>query len=150
MFLSWEVDKKNCVKFIWKFIYIKFCIKIVGLNSSYSGNIQPIWKQRYLQRNLKNLGLLFLLFEFNNFSFLIDIIDNIINTFVSCDRNCQQWQCSITITCLRLYHVISILHCHWWEWEWKWEILNFIRIFTFNYCTFSKLQINALQFKVKM
>jgi len=28
-------------------IYIKFCIKIVGFNSSYSANAEPFWKQRY-------------------------------------------------------------------------------------------------------
>ena len=30
-------------------------------------------------------------------------------------KNSHQWQCSIIITCFRLYHIISILHCHWWE-----------------------------------
>jgi len=28
-------------------IYIQFCIEMVGLNRSYSANMQPIWKQRY-------------------------------------------------------------------------------------------------------
>ena len=30
-------------------------------------------------------------------------------------RNSNQWQCSINVTSLRLYHVTSILHCHWRE-----------------------------------
>ena len=47
IFLSREIDKKNCVKCIRKFIYMQFCIKVVVLNRSYSRNTQPIWKQRY-------------------------------------------------------------------------------------------------------
>ena len=47
------------------------------------------------------------------FHFLIDIIDNIIYTSRSCHQNSNQWQCSITVTCLLMYHVTSILHCHW-------------------------------------
>ena len=46
MFFSWEIDKK-CCQIYTKMIYIKFCIKIVGWNGSYSANIQPIRKQRY-------------------------------------------------------------------------------------------------------
>jgi len=26
-----------------------------------------------------------------------------------------QWQSSILVTCLRLYHVTTLLHCHWWN-----------------------------------
>ena len=52
------------------------------------------------QRNLSNLGLLLLLLEFNNFLFLIDIIDNIIITSVSRDQNSHQWQFSLVVTCL--------------------------------------------------
>ena len=113
--------------YIYKILYKNRRLKQI-IFSKYWTNL----KTTISQRNLKNLGLLFLLFEFDNFSFLIDIIDNIINTFVSCDHNCQQWQCSITITCLRLYHVTSILHCHWWEWERKREILIFKCIFHFH------------------
>jgi len=43
-------------------------------------------------------------------SFLIDIIDNIV--YASGHQNSIQWQCSIIVMCLRLYHVTSILHCH--------------------------------------
>ena len=46
MFLSREIDK-YCVKFIRKFIYIEFCIKVVVLNRSYLANTQPIWKRLY-------------------------------------------------------------------------------------------------------
>ena len=79
--------------------------------SKYATNL----KTTKSQRSLSNLGLLLLLFEFNNFSFLIDIykIDNIIITSISRDQNCHQWQCSIFDTCLRLFHVTSILLCHW-------------------------------------
>jgi len=34
------VSLRNCVKFIRKSIYIKFCIKIVVLNGSYSAKTQ--------------------------------------------------------------------------------------------------------------
>ena len=57
MFLSREIYIKRCQIYREIYIYIKFCIKIVGFNKSYSANAQ-----------LKNL------LEFNNFSFLIDII----------------------------------------------------------------------------
>ena len=35
MFLSREIDKKNCLNIIQKSVYTKFCIKIVGLEKSY-------------------------------------------------------------------------------------------------------------------
>ena len=38
----------------------------------------------------ENSGLLLLLFKSNNFSFLIHIIDNIINTSVSFEQNSHQ------------------------------------------------------------
>ena len=44
--------------------------------SKYTTNL----KKTISQRSLSDLGLLLLLFELNNFSFLIDIIDNIKNT----------------------------------------------------------------------
>ena len=50
------------------------------------------------QWSLSNLGLLLLLFEFNNFSFSIKIMDNILYTSVSCDQNSSNsrevyWSC---------------------------------------------------------
>ena len=41
MFLSREIDIKLCQ------IYIKYWIKSVDLNGSYSANTLPIWKRRY-------------------------------------------------------------------------------------------------------
>ena len=61
----------------------RFRIRFVDLNRSYSTNTQTT----IFQRSLKNSGLLLLLFEFNNFSFLIDIIENISNTSESRDQN---------------------------------------------------------------
>ena len=46
----------DCDKFIQKFIYLKFCIKIVGLNRSYSANTTNL-KTTISQGSLKNLGL---------------------------------------------------------------------------------------------
>ena len=43
------------------------------------------------------------LFEFNNFSFLIDIIDNVIFTSGSCHKNSNQWQFSIIVTCVSFF-----------------------------------------------
>ena len=43
------------------------------------------------QRSLKNSGLLLLLFLFHDFSFLIDKMDNIIDTSVSPEQNFNQW-----------------------------------------------------------
>ena len=43
----------------------------------------------------KQLRLLLLLFEFNTFSFLKDIIYSIIYMSISCDQNSHQWQCSM-------------------------------------------------------
>ena len=77
----------------------KFCRFQRIIFRKYTTNL----KTTISQRSLRNLGLLLLLFEF------IYIIDNIINTFVSCDQNSYQWQCSIIVMCLRLYHVTSTL-----------------------------------------
>jgi len=40
---------------------------------------------------------------------------NIIITSILHDQNSHQWQCSIIVMCLCLYHMTSILHCHRWE-----------------------------------
>ena len=68
--------------------------------SKYATNL----KTTIFQRSLKNLDLLLLLIEFYNFSILIDMIDITINTSVSCDQNYHEWQCSIIVKCLCLYH----------------------------------------------
>ena len=59
-------------------------------------------KTTIFQRSLRN-------------SFLIVIIDNIIYASGTCHQNSNQWQSSIIVMCLRLYHMISIHHCHWRE-----------------------------------
>ena len=46
---------------------------------------------------MKKLGLFLLLFEFNHFSFLIDIVDNIIDTVYfsrDTDGDTWRWYCS--------------------------------------------------------
>jgi len=47
------------------------------------------------KRSLKNIGLLLLLFEYNNFSYTKDLMDNIIYTSLSRDQNSQQWQSAV-------------------------------------------------------
>ena len=47
MLLSQEIDIKLCKIYTKIYIYIKCCIKLVGLNGSYSENQQPIWKRWY-------------------------------------------------------------------------------------------------------
>ena len=46
------------------------------------------------KRSLKNIGLL-LLFEYNNFSYKKDLMDNIIYTSLSRDQNSHQWQSAV-------------------------------------------------------
>ena len=50
MFLSREIEIKLCQIYRKIHIYIKFCIEIVGLNRSYSENMQPIRKRIYYLR----------------------------------------------------------------------------------------------------
>ena len=112
MFLSKEIDIKLCQTYtetyICKILY-KICrIKQIIFNK-YATNL----KTTKSQRSLRNSSLLLLLFEFNNFSFLIDIIVNIIYASRTCHQNSNQCQCNIIVRCLRLYQVASILHCHW-------------------------------------
>ena len=52
--------------------------------------VRNLSETKIYQRSLKNSGLLLLLFKSNNFSFLIHIIDNIINTSVSREQNSHQ------------------------------------------------------------
>jgi len=106
---------QNCgVKTITKHIYVRFCIRFVVYNKQimFSKDAANL-KTTISQRSLRNSSLLLLLFEFNNFSFLIDIIDNIIYASGTCHQNSNHWRCSIIAMCLRLYHVTSILHWHW-------------------------------------
>ena len=76
------------------YIYIlRFCLRFIKLYRSYLTNAQAIWKQRYK-------WIYKLIF--------IDIIDNIIYASRTCHQNSNQWQSSIIVMCLRLYHVTSI------------------------------------------
>ena len=99
MFLSREIDIKLCQiytkTFICKILYNICIIKQIIFNK-HATNL----KTTIYRRNLRTSGLLILVFEFNNFSFLKDIIDNIIYTSGSLDQNSSQWQCSIIVTCL--------------------------------------------------
>ena len=123
--------------YICKILYKNCCIKQITFNK-YAINL----KTTIFQRSLRNSSLLLLLFEFNSFSFLIDIIDNIFYAF-TCHQNSNQWQCSNIVTCLRLYHVTSILHCNWREfWSRDTDLyLTYIRfglILTQFYVNFSR------------
>ena len=72
MFLSREIDKKFCqifTKMYMKNVYEKCKFKQI-LCCKYATNL----KTTIFQWSLSNLGLLLLLFEFNNFSFSIKII----------------------------------------------------------------------------
>ena len=72
MFLSREIDKKNCVNIIHKSVCTKFCIKIVGFkqirNQSENDDIP--------EKPEKLRFALVIIYNFN-FAFLIDIIDKI-------------------------------------------------------------------------
>ena len=107
MFLSREMDIKlytNYTKtYICKMLYKIRSIKQIIFNK-YAINL----KMTISQRSLRNSGWLQSWFEFNNFSFLIEIIDNIIYTSGSCHQNSNQLQCSIIVTCLLLYHMNSM------------------------------------------
>ena len=103
---SWDIDIKLCQIYVHILLYKNRRVKQI-IFSKYSIKV----KTTISQRRMKNLGLLLLLFEFNNFSSIIDIIDNIVYTSVSRDQNSRQWQCSILITWYRRRRVIMILHC---------------------------------------
>ena len=68
---------------------------------------------------------------------------------MSRDQNPNQWQCSIIVTCLCLYHVTSLLHCNWKEF-WSRDTgvyLRYIRfgiILTQFYVNFSKQEHQVL------
>ena len=84
--------------YICKYLYNIRNIKQIIYNK-YATNL----KTTISPKSLRNSGVLLLLFEFNNF------------TSGPCNQHSNQWQCNIIVTCLRLYHVTSVLHCHWRE-----------------------------------
>ena len=50
------------------------------------------------------------------------------------NQNSNQWQCSIIVMCLSLYHVTSLQHCHWREFWWYGRI-SYIFTFWYNFDT---------------
>ena len=78
MFLSQKIDIKMC-QIYTDFIYIQFCIKIGGLNISFSTNTQQIWKRLYPTGAWESQVCSYYIFDFFFFIFnRYDIIDNII------------------------------------------------------------------------
>ena len=102
-----EIDVKRCQN------YTKTCVCKILYKIR---NIKQIIFNKY-ETNLKTTisEKLWCIFEFNNFSILIDIIDNVIYTSGPCHQHSNQWQCRIIVTCLRLHHMTRILHCYWRE-----------------------------------
>ena len=90
------------------------------ISSKYTAHL----KTTLFQKSLKNSGLL-LIFEFNIFSFLIDIIYNINESSVLRDQNSHQWQYSIFVTWYRRRHVNMILHCQ----SLRQRVNSFVKIF---------------------
>ena len=105
--------------------------KICRIKRSFSTNL----KTRISQRSLRNSSLLLLLFEFNNFSFLIDI-DNIIYTSGTCHHNSNQRQCSINVTCLpsALRHQYTALSLEGVLVTW-YKRISYIHMFWYNFVT---------------
>ena len=77
MFLSREIDIKLCQNYT-KTYQCKILCKIRSIKQIIFNKYATNLNTTISQRSLINSGLLLLLFEFNNFSCLIDIIDNII------------------------------------------------------------------------
>ena len=109
MFLSREIDIKLCQiytkTFICKILYNICIIKQIIFNK-HATNL----KTTIYRRNLRTSGLLRLLFEFNNFSFLKDIIDNIIYTSGSWGRELQpmavQYYCHLSSSVSRDHYTV--------------------------------------------
>ena len=55
---SQKIDKKNVSKYENSYINMEFCIKEVGLNRSYSANMQLILNDNIQEKPNCNLGLL--------------------------------------------------------------------------------------------
>jgi len=84
---------KCCKRNTKTYIY-EICYNNQGIFSKYETNL----KTMILQRSLNSLGLLLSLFEFNNFSSLIDIIDThyqnspmAVQYHMSCDTDGDTW-----------------------------------------------------------
>jgi len=86
IFLSREIDIKLCKIYTKIYIY-KMLYKISRFKRIIFRKSTTNLKTTISKRSLRNLGLLLLSFEFNNFSFIKDIINNIIYTSVSRDSH---------------------------------------------------------------
>ena len=140
MFLSREIDIKLCQNYTKTYL-CKILYKICSIKQIIFNNYATNLKMTISQRSLRISGLRLLLFIFKNFSIFIDII-NIIHTSGSCHQNSDQWRCSV-ICLASLYHVTSVLHCHWRKcWSHDTDVyLTYIRfgiILTQLYVNFSR------------
>ena len=90
-----------------KRIYMRFCMRFVVLNRSYSTNTQPIWKWLYPTEAWESQICSCYSFFYFCLAFLIDIIDNITTycTIHISHQNFHQWQSSILVTWYRQRHV---------------------------------------------
>ena len=140
--LSREIDIKLCQNYTKTYL-CKILYKIRNIKQIIFNKYATNLKTTISQRSLRNSGVFLLLFVFNNFLILIDIIDKIIYTSGPFHQHPNQRQCSIIVTCLRLYHVTHKLHCHWREcWSRETDVyLTYIRfgiILTQFYVNFSR------------
>ena len=69
--------------------------KIPSIKQIIFNKYANILKTTIFQMSLRNSSLLILLCEFNSFSFLIDIVNNIIYASGICHQNSNQWHGSI-------------------------------------------------------
>ena len=86
MFISQEFYTKLCQIYTKIGIY-QILYKIRRFKQIIFSKYATHLKTTISQRSLSNLGLLLLSFKFNNFSFLIEIIDNVIITSVTRDQS---------------------------------------------------------------
>ena len=116
MFLALEIDIKP------KRIYIRFCIRVVMINISYSTNAQPIWKLLYPTGawesqicSCYNFLILFCIFNTCSWNYYYVLsVKSVLR-----HQNFHQWQCSIVVTCLRQYHMTTIPQCYWRKFLWR-------------------------------
>ena len=98
---------------------------------------------------MRNSSLLILLFKFNNFLFVIDIIDNIIYASETCHQNSNHWQCSVIVMCLRLYPVTRILHCHWRDF-WSLNTNQYLTYIRFGIIILTQFYVNFSRYMFYM
>ena len=119
-----------------QFLYTKMYIyKIVYKNCRFKQIIFYKYvtnlKSMISQRSLKYLGLLLLLFEFNNFHLQKKWSIIIFIRPYHMTRTPTKWQCSILVIWYRQRHMI-IIHCHWWEfWSHDTDLYIILSIISF-------------------